>query len=246
MEPTTIERFGCLEKEEVLRCVNSDAMIPNTCILESESPFWGYYERFTYETKPAYFYFVLEGNYSLEKIWRIILKVRKYFNHKFDAVPGFLEIYNMKMQIIRFRNMESPQDIYDLQKLFLAEGLIFHKKMRNVEGETGIIRLEKFFFLEPIGDMMYMDVFEPHHGYFIIPGHFSWTKFKAITAQVQFDISLLYFDAANAFFYENHGIIDMVRIYREGLTRDRLFAIRNAYYKVINEYYVEKAEHLII
>jgi hypothetical protein len=242
MEHTTIERFGCLEKEEVLRCLESELMIPNTCILESESPFWGYYERFTYQTKPVYLYFVLEGSYSLEKIWRIILKVRKSFNHKFDAVPGFLEIFDLKLQIIRFRNLDSFDHIFQLQQLFVSEGIIFHKKIRKVEGETGIIRLEKSFFLEPIGDMMYMDVFEPHHGYFIIPGHFSWTKFKEITAQVQFDINLLYFDAANAFFYENHTIIDMVRIYREDLTREKLFAIRNGFYQVINESFIDKYE----
>ena len=119
--------------------------------------------------------------------------------------------------------------------------MVFHKKIKKVEGETGIIRLEKSFFLEPIGDMMYLDVFEPHHGYFIIPSHYSWSKFKEITMEVQFDINLLYFDAANAFFYENHGIIDMVRIYKEDLTRDKLFAIRNGYYQVINSY-AEKLE----
>lgn len=234
MEHTTIERFGCLEKEEILRCLDNDKLIPNACILESESPFRGYYERFTYEHKPLYLYLILEGQYSLEKIWRIILKVRKCFNHKFDAVPGFLEIFDNRVQIIRIRNLEQFDHIIELQKLFAEEGLVFHKKMKKVDGDTGIVRLEKSFFLEPIGDMMYMDVFEPHHGYFIIPQHFSWSRFKELTAEVQFDINLLYFDAANAFFYENHGIIDMVRIYREGLDRDKLFAIRNGYYQMIN------------
>lgn len=241
MEKITIERFGCLEKEEVLRCIDHEKLLPNACLLESESPFWGYYERFTYEQKPLYLYMVLDGHYSLEKIWRIILKVRKCFKHKFDAVPGYLEIFDMKLQIIRLRNLEQFEHIFELQRLFAEEGMVFHKKIKKVEGETGIIRLEKSFFLEPIGDMMYLDVFEPHHGYFIIPNHFSWTRFKEITMEVQFDINLLYFDAANAFFYENHGIIDMVRIYKEDLTRDKLFAIRNGYYQVINSY-TEKAE----
>lgn len=236
MEKITIERFGCLEKEEVLRCVDNENLMPKACLLESESPFWGYYERFTYQQKPLYLYMVLDGHYSLEKIWRIILKVRKCFSHKFDAVPGYLEIFDMKHQIIRLRNLEKFEHIFELQRLFSDEGMVFHKKLKKVEGETGIIRLEKSFFLEPIGDMMYFDVFEPHHGYFIIPNHYSWKKFKEITLEVQFDINLLYFDAANAFFYENHGIIDMVRIYKEDLTRDKLFAIRNGYYQVINSY----------
>jgi hypothetical protein len=236
METITIERFGCLEKEEVLRCFENDRLIPNACLLESEAPFKGYYERFTYEPKPLYFYFVLDTNYSLEKIWRIILKVRKNYPHNFDAVPGTLEIFDQKLQIIRVRNIEKAEYIIDLQQHFLSEGLVYHKKLRNVEGETGIIRLDKSFFLEPIGDMMYMDVFQPHHGYFIIPGHYSWAQFKQITTEVQFDTHLLYFDAASAFFYENHGIIDMVRIYKEGLTKEKLFAIRNGYYAVINEY----------
>jgi hypothetical protein len=106
--------------------------------------------------------------------------------------------------------------------------------MKKVNGDVGIIRLEKFFFLEPIGDLMYMDVLQPHHGYFIIPNHYSWTDFKKMTDEVMLDTSLIYFDAANAFFYENHGIIDMIRIYREHLDKEKLFAIRNKYFQVIN------------
>ncbi len=241
METTAIERFGCLEKEEVLRCLENDRLMPNACLLESEAPFKGYYERFTYESKPLYFYLVLENHHSLEKIWRIILKVRKSFKEKFDAVPGTLEIFDEKHQIIRIRNIEKAEYIIDLQKQFSLEGLVYHKKLKKVEGETGIIRLDKSFFLEPIGDMMYMDIFQPHHGYFIIPGHYSWTKFKQITAEVMFDTHLLYFDAASAFFYENHGIIDMVRIYKEGLTKEKLFEIRNGYYAVLNEF-IDKPE----
>lgn len=241
MERTMIERFGCLEKEEILNCLENERLMPNACLLESQSPFRGYYDRFTYDQKPLYLYLVLEGHYSLEKIWRIILKVRKHFTHKFDAVPGTLEIFDNKCQIIRIRNLEQFDDIIVLQRLFSQEGIEYRKKIRKVENDVGIIRLEKSFFLEPIGDMMYIDLFEPHHGYFIIPRHFSWTIFKEITAEVQFDINLLYFDAANAFFYENHGIIDMVRIYREDLTKEKLFAIRNGYYQAINNY-IDKPE----
>jgi hypothetical protein len=245
MEYITVERFGCLEKEEILSCLDDEMFLPNACLLESEYPFRGYYERFTYQSKPLYFYMVLDGQYSLEKIWRIILKVRKTYTHNFDAVPGFLEIFGAKYQIIRVRNIDSFNEMAILQRLFAEEGLVFHKKMRKMEGETGIVRLEKSFFLEPIGDLMYMDVFEPHHGYFIIPNHFSWNQFKQLTAEVQFDINLLYFDAANAFFYENHGIIDMVRIYREGLDKEKLFAIRNGYYLIINQYVGKASENKI-
>jgi len=234
MENTSIERFGCLEKEESLRCLESDKLKQNVCILESETPFKGYYDRYTYQSKPLYFYLVLDDHYSLEKIWRIILKVRKLFGRRFDAVPGSIELFDMRKLIIRLRNLDKYDDIYELQRLFASEGMVFHKKLKKQNDNTGIIRLEKSFFLQPIGDMMYMDAIEPHHGYFIIPGHFSWSRFKEITQEVQFDINLLYFDAANAFFYENHGIIDMVRIYREDLTREKLFAIRNGYYHVIN------------
>lgn len=234
MENTTIERFGCLEKDEILSCVDNGRLMPNACLLESEQPFKGYYDRFTYDSKPLYMYLVLDEFYSLEKIWRIIIKVRKIINKKFDAVPGYLEIFDIKCQIIRLRNFESFDMVVELQKLFAQEGLVYHRKLKKVHGETGIIRLEKSFFLEPIGDLMYMDVFQPHHGYFIIPGHFSWKQFQEITTEVQFDINLLYFDAANAFFYENNSIFDMVRIYREDLTKERLYAIRNGYYQVIN------------
>lgn len=234
MEQTVIERFGSLEKEELLQCVDSELLVHNSCMLESMSPFSGYYDRFTHSDKPLYFYLVLEGSYSLEKIWRIILKVRKLFPHNFDAVPGTLEIFDNKVQIIRIRNLKEFNHVVTLQRLFAEQGFIYHKRMKKIDGEIGIIRLDKFFFLEPIGDLMYMDVFQPHHGYFIIPNHYSWTNFKKLTDEVNLDTSLIYFDAANAFFYENHGIIDMIRIYRENLDKEKLFAIRNRYFNVIN------------
>lgn len=234
MEQTVIERFGSLEKEESLRCMDNESLIRNACLLESTAPFSGYYDRFTHADKPLYFYLVLDGHYSLEKIWRVILKVRKLFPHNFDAVPGTLEIFDDKVQIIRIRNLEEFDHIITLQRLFAEQGFVYHKRMKKVNGDVGIIRLDKFFFLEPIGDLMYMDVFQPHHGYFIIPNHFSWTNFKKLSNEVMLDTNLLYFDAANAYFYENHGIIDMIRIYRENLDKEKLFAIRNRYFQVIN------------
>ncbi len=244
MEHTMIERFGCLEKEEVLECLNYDKLMPNACILESQSPFRGYYERFTYGHKPLYLYLILDEFYSIEKLWRIIIKIRKKCAYKFDAVPGTLEIFDLKTQIIRVRNMDDFDNIVDLQNQFAEEGLVYHKKVMRVDGETGIVRLDKQFFFDPQGDMMYMDAFEPHHGYFIIPRHFGWTQFKQITNEVQYDINLLYFDAATAFFYESNGIIDLVRIYREGLDRDKLFAIRNGYYQIINSF-IDKPELIL-
>jgi hypothetical protein len=234
MENTTIvERFGGLLKEEILSCVNDESLIPNTCVLEAIDPFAGYYREVSKSLKPSYFYLMTEGHYSIEQVSRAILSVRKSFKHSFDAAPGYISIFDQHTRTIRLRDVEQFGHIGQLQKLFTEEGIILHKKVKTFTNENAIISLSKMFFLESVGELMYIDKSQPHHGYFILPEHIKWSDFKELTREVKFETSLLFFDAATAYIYENNTITDMVRIYKENLTIDKLSAIRQRYMKLL-------------
>ena len=132
--------------------------------------------------------------------------------------------------------MSEYSQIAELQQRFLEEKIRFKKKTQMVENIPGMIRLEKFFYLEKKGDDMYFDKMELHHGYFVVPEFIEWTAFVALTYEVKFDTDLLFFDAAQAYIFEENKIIDLVRIYRENLTPEKLIAIRNRYLKLFSQF----------
>lgn len=227
------ERFGGLTKEEPLSCIDDDMLLPNTCVLESITPFHGYYNEVPGSDKPLYLYLMLEGTCSFEKTLRATLNIRKHFKHPFDAVAGYVTIYGKRNPMIRIRDLDEFSHLGLLQKAYLDEGIVFKRKIAKIKNENALISLTKFFYLEPIGELLFFDKSQPHHGYFIIPKYVPWEEFKGLTKEVKFDTDLLFFDSATAFFCENKNIVELVRIYRENLTADKLMAIRERYLKLL-------------
>lgn len=237
METNTIVRFGGLLKEEPLTCIESEILLKDTCVLESVSPFIGYYKVMSGPTKPLYLYLMLAGHHYFEEIQRAIINCKSKAGFGFDAAYSEITIPgNPPCESIRIRNLAEYNQIAGLQHLFHSENILFKKKTHKIENMPGLIRLEKFFYLEKTEEDIYSDRSESHHGYFVIPGTISWEKFVSLTNEVKFDTDLLFFDAAQAFIFEQDRIIDLVRIYRENLTIEKLKAIRNRYMKLFGHF----------
>ncbi len=234
MEKQIIERFGGLLKKEPMTCVEKDIILKGTCILESTSPFSGYYWEVG-GNAPLYLYLMLEGSNTYWKVARAVQEVKKKISFPFDGV--FAEITfpdGFCCYAIRIRDLERYDQISALQQAFQEAGLELKKKQRHIEGVESLIRLEKFFYLEPHPDGYYIDKQQPHHGYFTLPGPISWEAFSKLTKEAKYDTSILYFDQALAYFYENGKMVDLVRIYREQLSMEILAAIRNRYFSLMN------------
>ncbi len=227
------EKFGGLLKEEPLSCLDDSILLPNTCVLEAIAPFLGYYNEVPGSSRPLYLYLILEGTCTFEKVLRATLNIKKRFEYPFDAVAGTVTLFGLQNPAIRIRNLAEFAHIGLLQKAYLDEGIVFKRKIRKVNNETALINLAKFFYLEPIGELAFMDKSQPHHGYFIIPRYIAWDEFKELTKEVKFDTSLLLFDSVTAFFYDNQSITELIRVYRENLTNDMLMAIRDRYLKLL-------------
>ncbi len=234
MKSKVIERFGGLVKEEQMSCIEKEFRISKTCLLESTSPFAGYYP-FKGGIPPHYIYIILEGNPTFWKVALAVENIRQKVSYPFDA--AFCELCisgDRNAFAIRVRDLEEYNHIHDLQLHFAKEGLKL-KKNSKVDSETVLIRLEKFFYLVPWEDGMFLGKQQLHHGYFIIPKKLGWEEFKEITKEASTDVNLLYFDAALGYFYENKKIVNMIRIYREQLTRERLKAIMDKYLMLMNK-----------
>ncbi len=231
---TVYEKFGGLLKEETLTCIDNSVLMPNTCVLESVNPFSGYYNEVPGTEKPLYLYLVLEGNCSFEKTLRAAANIKRHFGLPFDAAAGSVSLAGGHHQVIRIRNLGEFGHIALLQKAFLDEGMEFIKKTRKIDQVEALIHLTKFFYLEPVGEMMFIDKSQAHHGYFVIPRYVEWNDFKELTREVKFDAGLQIFDAATACYFENHTIFEMVRIYRENLNVEMLAAIRQRYLRLMS------------
>lgn len=237
METNTIERFGGLLKEEPLTCIESELLLKDTCVLESVSPFIGYYKVVSGPTKPLYLYLMLAGHHHFEEIRRAIIHTRRKAGFQFDAAYSEITLPGYPLcESIRIRHLDDYTQIALLQKYFLTENIRFKKKTHKIENIPGMIRLEKFFYLEKLEEDIYIDKSELHHAYFVIPNSIPWEKFVALTTEVKYDTNLLFFDAALAFIFEQDKIIDLVRIYRENLTLERLKAIRDRYMKLFEQF----------
>lgn len=146
MKPKTlIQTMGGVAKEENLFTLESHIM-PNTFVLENEEPYPGYHgANLPTHAKPISVFLMTKKKYSIQKVLRLNQKIKKYFNHPFDAVPGEICLNNEVLPCIRIRDLDNYDLVGDLQKCFYSEGILFQKK-KTVRAE-GVISLKKVFNL---------------------------------------------------------------------------------------------------
>lgn len=227
------EKYGGLTKEEPLTCVNNEILLKNTCVLESVSPYFGYYNEVPQANKPHFIYLLIEGNIFLEQLVRANQTIQGEINFTLDSVPGSISFKTQTSQAIRIFNLKNYSQIAKLQELYIEKGITLRAKSRSITNEMALIKLRRFFKLVEVSVGLYTEYNQPNLGYFEISKSIPWEEFKLLTAKVKYNTSLLYFDAAQAFIFNDGRIVELVRIYRENLTPDKLTSIREQYLKLL-------------
>jgi hypothetical protein len=180
---------------------------------------------------------MLDGHLFTSDIMLAVNAIRQKVDFSFDAAHASITFAgNEPCYCIRVRDLALYSDIEKLQELFVSEGLKMKRKQRTIHNAYGWIRLDKYFYIEPWGNGMYNDLQQLHHGYFELPGPITWDKFVELTTEVKYDTNLLYFDAARAFFFEKNRTVELVRIYRENMSREILSAIMARYLNLFSNY----------
>ncbi len=228
-----IERFGWITKEEPLSCITDINLNLNICILEAVSPFFGYYDDQPKTSKPLYLYWFLERHYTFEHLTRTLEYIKQNCYQHIDGAVGQIHIMNESYPVIRMLHLGQYNQITAVQAMFEKMGVNLKKGTRKIYNQMGLIQLNKFLHLKPIEEGIYLDEGTAHRGFFTIPRYVDWEEFKKITTEVKYDTSLIFFDAARAAFMEQGRIIELVRIFRENLTIEKLQAIRERYLKFI-------------
>lgn len=219
-----IETIGIIEKKEILETIGYEDLV-----LESHHPFPGYHGTTVPDKdKPRSIFLVTKFDYGEDKIIRIIQKVKKVQNIRFDASPGYVYFIKDMVPCLRIKEIEDYKHIPEIIQCFKDEGIAFHSK-KSVEAYEGIIRIKKYFLLEPITDCTLQDVEVPAMKYFQLPRPLDWNDFEAMTLDIKRNIEDPNFDAALATMYRKNGVVDYIRIYDSECSKEKLDLIRKKY-----------------
>ena len=229
-EKVIIETIGTIEKKELLSAVGYDDMV-----LESLHPFPGYHGTTVPDSDvPKSLFFITRSKYTEEKVIRIIQHIKKTTDLKFDGSPGLVTLFNMQVPCIRIRDVEGYDIVPDLLNAFRDAGLEFMTS-RKIEPYTGIIKIKKYFLLDPVSNCTFKDIEDPAMYYFTIPIQLRFNQLERMTVDIKRNFEDNKFDAALGAFYRRTGLVDVIRIYDEKCDQDRLNKIRSMYNAAIKK-----------
>ncbi len=231
-KPEIITRYSELIKEEPLSTLEKDMTISDTCVLESTSPYFGYYHDAPMSEPNPFIYCVLEKYYSYGDIARIRNMINAQRKQPLDVAAGNLTMMNRTCPVLRIKDINHYR-VREIQEYFRSEGIMFKKRQRVIREQMTVIRLAKFLNLLPQGDGLYFDADDETKGYFEIPEYIDWESFKKLTDEAKYETAILYFDAAQATIYIKESIVELVRVYKKHIDTDQLRAIRDRYMQVL-------------
>ena len=210
MKEHIIETIGHIEKRETLKSIGY-----NYLVLESEHPFPGYHgTTVPDQDNPKSLFLLTKTKYTEEFIIRSIKDVKKKNKYPFDATPGKVFFQNKMVQCIRIRDLDSYDKIPDILKAFKDEGIAFLPG-KKVKPYSGLLRITKYFLLNPITDCTLQDAETASVKYFQAPVKLDWEEFEKMTMHVKQNIEDTNWDAALATIYRKTGIEDYIRIYND-------------------------------
>ncbi len=235
-EQLTIETCGTILKKETIATIEQD-FCGNALVMESKTPFPGYYHKVIPETKelhPGSIYLVLKTGLNDEKLMRINHEIKKVIKKRFDAAPGQISLYNELKPCIRVKFLQSYKDIPELIEVYREEGVQF-LKYKSIKPYSGLISVKKFFIVDSIEPGIYLDFEDKDMGYIQIPGYLKWSNFEKITLTLKHNMEDNKFDAAIGTIHRKNCIVDVIRIFDKEISAEKLHTIRNKYLDAINK-----------
>jgi hypothetical protein len=224
-----LETIGTIEKKEMLGPVGYKELV-----LEAFQPFPGYHGTTVPDKDaPNSLFAITRSKYTEEKIIRVIQKIKTDQKFTFDATPGMVTLYNMLNPCIRFKDLMSYDEMPAILKAFEDEGIEFMSN-RKIEPYSGIIKVKKYFLVEVLSDHFFKDVEEPCMHYFTIPVQLRFNQFEKITIDLKNNMEDANFDVALGSIFRKSGLIDVIRVYDDKSSPEKLEYIRAKYLQAIN------------
>jgi hypothetical protein len=224
-----LETIGSIEKKEMLGPVGYKQLV-----LEAFQPFPGYHGTTVPDTvKPNSLFAITRSKYTEEKVIRVTQKIKNDQGFTFDGTPGMVTLYNMLNPCIRFKDLANYDELPAVLKAFETDGIEFMSN-RKIEPYTGIIKVKKYFLVEVLSDFLFKDEEEPNMHYFSIPVQLRFPQFEKITLDIKNNLEDHNFDVALGTIYRKSGLIDIIRVYDDKCTPEKISLIRSRYLKAID------------
>jgi len=224
-----LETIGTIEKKEMLGPVGYKELV-----LEAFQPFPGYHGTTVPDhDRPNSLFAITRSKYTEEKVIRVIQKIKNNKQFSFDATPGMVTLYNMLNPCIRFKDLNSYEEMPPILKAFEDDGIEFMSN-RKIEPFSGIIKVKKYFLVEVLSDYIFKDVDEPLMHYFTIPVQLRFNQFEKITIDLKHNMEDPNFDVALGTIFRKSGLIDVIRVYDDKCSPEKLELIRTKYLQAIN------------
>lgn len=204
------EISGHIMKEEVLHATQK-SIIHGTLVLETKTPFSGYYSQTPSENAPITFFLFTKKDYPIAEIERASAKIKNYLKIDFDAAKAEVVYHNSVHTCIRLYYLQDTSLLEIIQKAFIDEGI----KMKNKSSYEGkaLITTKKVFLLEDAGNGIYINKGKSSMFYFTISKALNWSEFASVSNTVKNNWNGSFFDAALGVFQRRKGIEEVVRIY---------------------------------
>lgn len=231
--PNKFITYGYTLKNNIFT-VLSDIIIKNTFVLEERSPYPGYHgENLPLENNvPGHFFFVTKTKVSFEQLHRIQLNIRKKIKIDFILDMGEFFFRNSSFPFLRLKGIREYSSIAFFQNLIDKEGVLLAKPFK-IE-ENVVVRIDKYFELEKLGDYVFKDNENENIFYLDILHNLDWEKFVEISKIVRNNLMAFpNFDVALSVIYFKTGLLDAVRIYCDKLNQEMLLKLRNKYLEII-------------
>lgn len=231
MEKRNLSSIGIISKKENLASVEHNTN-SHALVLESLFPFPGYNGTTVPDrTDPRALFLVTKSLHKDDKIIRAIQNIKTGFPHHFDGAPGNVTLYNELTGAIRIKHLAYEQ-IGSLVEAFEKYGIEFAREKKVAE-YSSIIHITKYFQMEGIDEGLFADKFWKGMFYVQIPVKLSWAAFEKITMDIKHNVEDRDFDAALTSMYDENGLVDLVRIYDEHCSTEKLTFIRKKYLEAI-------------
>jgi hypothetical protein len=232
-----IETFGTISKKEILASIEEE-FCNGALVLESKFPYPGYYHDTipdTADLNPRSIFIITRRLYQEENVIRINHEVKKSFRKRFDAALGEVMVFNEKRPCIRVKFLEDYKYIPELITLYQNQGIHF-LTYRKVNPYYDLIKIRRFFSLESPEPGIYFDMDEKQICFFQTPGYFKWHEFEKTTLDLKRNIEDNKFDAAIGTIYRKNCLVDLVRIYDENISIEKIRFLRSKYIEAVKKY----------
>ena len=234
-----IEVTGNLNKEEFVHALE-EHKLKNTFVVIVDKPFPGYHYHKIHrisslQEKNISIFLILRKRHTWESIIRATTDLNKFLDEPIDASYAELMLFNVPHYAIRIKGLKNMNELETIQKAYQDKGFAFMKNKRMKRGRDTFFKVKRFFNIKKEEDDIYVD---KNGKYFIlIDKKIEWELFRKMTKDIKLTISDSNFDIVNGSFYMNRSLVDFIRIFKPGISRDLLGEIRKEYTKQINKYF---------